>query len=195
MSDAGSENSTRRGPSPRASATAASAASSSVAAMPGTPGKYATLGLARPPSASASRAATAGPGGLPSSTITSVAASAASAASARSAVDPPTASERSRPPTPIACETPSPSAAMRQLTSCRPVPDAATRPMRPRGTALAKPSGTPPSRAEPQSGPITKRPRVAASRLSATSVATGTLSLKSITCRPAASARRASAPA
>ena len=110
-------------------------------------------------------------------------------------MSPPTSSERSRPPTPIACETPSPSRAIVQVVSCRPVPDAAARPMRPRGTALAKPSGTPSTMAVPQSGPIMSRPRSSASRFSATSVSTGTLSLNSITCSPARSAFSASAPA
>ena len=59
------------------------------------------------------------------STTTSVATSAASAASAARVMAPPTSSDRSRLPTPIACETPSPAAARRQVTSCSPVPEAA----------------------------------------------------------------------
>ena len=46
----------------------------------------------------------------------------------------------------------------RQVTCCRPVPVAPTRPIAPRRTALAKPSGTPSRIAVPQSGPITSRP-------------------------------------
>ncbi len=66
---------------------------------------------------------------------------------------PPISSFRSRPPVPSACETPPPRLWMRQVTSCSPVPDAATRPMSPRRTTLAKPSGTPLTIAVPQSGP------------------------------------------
>ena len=68
-------------------------------------------------------------------------------------------------------------------------------PIRPRGTALAKPSGTPPTIAVPQSGPIRNKPRARASVFSSRSVARGTLSLKSITWSPARSAFNASAPA
>ena len=83
--------------------------------------------------------------------------SAASAASPCSIVMPPISSFRSRPPVPSACEMPPPRLWMRQVTSCSPVPDAATRPMSPRRTTLAKPSGTPLTIAVPQSGPITSR--------------------------------------
>ena len=72
---------------------------------------------------------------------------------------PPMSSLRSRPPVPSACETPPPRLWMRQVTSCSPVPDAATSPMSPRRTTLAKPSGTPLTIAVPQSGPMTSRPR------------------------------------
>src|SRR5438067_1007672 len=51
---------------------------------------------------------------------------------------------------------------MWQATSWSPVPEAAAMPIRPRGTALAKPSGTPPTIAVPQSGPIRNRPRARA---------------------------------
>ena len=78
-------------------------------------------------------------------------------------------------------------------SSCwQPVPEAATRPIRPGRTALAKPSPTPSMTAVPQSGPITRAPREAAYVLSATSSATGTLSLKIITSWPASSASIAS---
>ena len=65
-------------------------------------------------------------------------------------------------------------------------------PIPPRRTRFAKASGTPAMIAVPQSGPITIRPRSRASRLRATSSSTGTLSLKTRTLRPAASARLAS---
>ena len=80
-----------------------------------------------------------------------------------------------------------------RLSSCwQPVPDAATMPIRPGRTALAKPSPTPSMTAVPQSGPMTSAPREAAYVLSATSSATGTLSLKIITSWPASSASIAS---
>ena len=68
-------------------------------------------------------------------------------------------------------------------------------PMSPRGTTLAKPRGTPPMIAVPQSGPITKRRRSRASRLSAASSSIGTLSEKIMTCSPNSIALRASATA
>ena len=68
-------------------------------------------------------------------------------------------------------------------------------PMSPRGTALAKASGAPPMMAVPQSGPITSRPSSRASRLSASSSASGTLSLKIMHMSPRCSALRASAAA
>ena len=95
----------------------------------------------------------------------------------------------------MACDTPSPARASVQVTSCRPVPEAAASPMRPRGIALAKPSGTPSRMAVPQSGPIMSRPRSSATRLHSISVSIGALSLKSMTCSPARSAFSASAPA
>ena len=66
----------------------------------------------------------------------------------------PTSRSRSRLPTPIACEMPSPACAIRQVTSCVPVPEAPMTPMSPRGTRLAKASGVPPMMAVPQSGPM-----------------------------------------
>jgi len=121
--------------------------------------------------------------------------SAASAASPCSIVMPPISSFRSRPPVPIACETPPPRLWIRQVTSCKPVPDAATRPMSPRRTTLAKPSGTPLTIAVPQSGPITSRSRARAAVLIASSSAIDTLSENTMTCRPSAIAFIASAAA
>ena len=74
------------------------------------------------------------------------------------------------------------------MTSCAPVPAAATTPTGPAPTALAKPSPTPPSMAVPAPGPITSRPSSLARRLSATSSEVGTLSLNSSTCSPAVKA-------
>ena len=65
-------------------------------------------------------------------------------------------------------------------------------PMSPERTRFAKASGVPPKIAVPQSGPITSCPRASPSRLRAASSSTGTLSLKTSTWSPAASARRAS---
>ncbi len=107
-------------------------------------------------------------------------------------VSPPTLSLRSLPPTPIPWETPAPMRASSTETSCSPVPDADTMPTFPRGTALAKAIGTPARIAVPQSGPMTNSPRALASRLSATSSSSDTLSLKIMTLRPLASALRAS---
>jgi hypothetical protein len=107
----------------------------------------------------------------------------------------PTSACRSRPPVPMAWLTPPPRRWIWQVTSCSPVPEAATSPMAPRRTALAKPSGTPPTMAVPQSGPMTRRPRRSASRLRATSCASGTLSLNRKTSSPSASAFKASAAA
>ena len=58
----------------------------------------------------------------------------------------------------MTCETPQPSCAMIELTSCVPVPDAQTMPILPLGTTLAKASGTLLMIAVPQSGPMTSRP-------------------------------------
>ena len=57
------------------------------------------------------------------------------------------------------------------------------------------PRPSPPTTAVPQSGPITSRPRSAAVRLRATSWSSGTLSLKTITSRPASRASIASTSA
>ena len=63
--------------------------------------------------------------------------------------------------------TPAPQPSMSVETCCSPVPEAPISPMSPRRTSLAKPSGTPPMIAVPQSGPMTSNPRSCASRLSA----------------------------
>ena len=76
-----------------------------------------------------------------------------------------------------------------------PVPEAPIMPMSPCGTTLAKPSGTPPMIAVPQSGPITKRPRSRALRLSAASSSSGTLSEKIMAWSPSSNALCASATA
>ena len=136
-----------------------------------------------------------GEGGFETITITRVPGSRASRSRPASSVVPPISSYTSRLPVPMACETPSPSAWMRQVTSCMPVPDAPTMPIAPRRTAFAKPSGTPPMIAVPQSGPITSRPFFEARRLTACSSASGTLSLKRKTCRPRLSAFSVSAAA
>ena len=127
--------------------------------------------------------------------MTFVAASLASRAMPCSMVAPPTASYTSRPPVPMAWLMPPPMRWICVLTSCKPVPEAATSPIEPERTALAKPKGTPPMMAVPQSGPITSRPRRVASRLSAASCARGTLSLNKKTLSPSLTALRASAAA
>ena len=71
--------------------------------------------------------------------MTSVAGSAASRSSAASIITPPTRSSRSRPPTPIAWETPAPNRSIRQLTCWRPVPDAPTSPIEPAPHGVGEP--------------------------------------------------------
>ena len=160
------------------------------------PRKQTTVGLSKSLDLrQARRSPTAAAGGLEISTITPVSGSSCSAASPASIVAPPTASLRSRPPVPMACDTPAPARASPHVTPCRPVPAALTRPTLPRGTALAKPSATPLMIAVPASGPMHSSPRSAASFLSAISSSSGTLSEKSRTCRPCSSAVRASAAA
>ena len=66
---------------------------------------------------------------------------------------------------------------------------------RPGVTVLAKPRPRPPTTAVPQSGPITRRPRSCAVRLSTSSCSSGTLSLKTITSLPESSASIASTKA
>ena len=111
-----------------------------------------------------------------------------SRSSASSVITPPTAAERSRPPTPISAAFPTPARSSRHDTSCAPVPEAATMPTGPGRSTFANPSGTPSSTAVPQSGPIISRRRRAASALSRTSSSTGTLSEKHMTCSPRRSA-------
>lgn len=108
---------------------------------------------------------------------------------------PPTAADRSRPPTPSTAVTPTSSASRRQVTSWAPVPDAATIPTGPGRSALAKPSPRPPTTAVPQSGPITSTSWLAASSLRTISCSTDTLSEKSITETPACTASMASTKA
>ncbi|HEY3681895.1 MAG TPA: hypothetical protein VGL93_02585 [Streptosporangiaceae bacterium] len=127
--------------------------------------------------------------------INSVAGSASRASSAASVDNPPTSADRSRPPTPSTCDTPTPASSSRHVTCCAPVPDAATTPTRPGRVTFAKPSATPATIAVPQSGPMTSRPRRAAARFSATSWCGGTLSLNTITSMPASIASIASANA
>jgi hypothetical protein len=202
ISSAGPVNSVGVGLMPRASATVAWAASSSVAAVcqgqcswEAKPEKWMTQGFPRRASCPWRCCQVDAPGGLPSTHTTSVSGSAAKIFKTCPIIRPPTSSERSRPPTPMACEIPSPAAVIRQDTSCRPVPEAAANPIRPRPTTFAKPRGVPLIIAVPQSGPIMSRPLERASRLSSISVDRGTLSLKSMTCNPARKAFRASNPA
>ncbi len=145
-----------------------------------------------PAAAASTSRATPGSGGLDTSRMTSVPASATSARTALPAISPPTAAPRSRPPSPITCETPPPQRSTRLATSWAPVPAAATTPTRPGRTALANPRQVPPSMAVPAPGPITSRPSRFARRFSSTSASTGTLSLNSSTSRPADSALCAS---
>ncbi len=81
-----------------------------------------------------------------------------------------------------------PAASRRHIACCAPVPEAATMPTGPGRTTLAKPRATPPTRAVPQSGPMTSTSAAAAASLRATSSATETLSENSITDAPAAMA-------
>ncbi len=139
--------------------------------------------------------ATAGSGGLDTSTISSVAGSSSSMARAARVARPATAADRSRPPTPRQWLMPTSRVSSMHMSCCAPVPLAATSPTGPGRTALAKPSPTPPTTAVPQSGPMTSSPRARASSLSRTSCSTGTLSLNTSTDSPAASASIASVKA
>ena len=155
--------------------------------------KCTTASLPVASSAATTFAATAGAGGFDTTTITFVAASCASASMPMNIVAPPTRSFlRSRPPVPMAWLMPEPARSTSTVTSCSPVPDAATTPTGPRRTTFAKHSGMPPMIAEPQSGPINSRPSSRACSFNAISSSSVTLSEKSITCRPWSSARRAS---
>ena len=159
------------------------------------PSRASRTGVPSDPAYDVISAATAGSGGLDTSTISSVAGSSSSRASAARVDRPRTAADRSRPPTPRQWLTPTSRVSSMHMTCWAPVPLAATSPTGPGRTALAKPSPTPPTTAVPQSGPITSRPRAAASSLSRTSASTGTLSLKTSTDRPAPSASIASVKA
>src|SRR5690242_9910402 len=169
-----------------ASSVAASEAPASPPSGADMPRQAATTGVPR--LAPITVRATSRSGGLEISRMTSVPGSASSARTASRAISPPTSADRSRPPTPMTWDTPMPQRSSSVMTSCAPVPAAATTPTGPAPTALAKPSPTPPSMAVPAPGPITSRPSPLARCLSATSSATGTLSLNSRTCRPAVSA-------
>ncbi len=105
---------------------------------------------------------------------------------------PPTSADRSRPPTPRQCRTPTPAPSSKESRCCAPVPDAATIPTGPGRTTFEKPRPTPSTTAVPQSGPMTSRPASPAHVLSATSWSTLTLSLNTITSSPAARASAAS---
>ena len=161
----------------------------------GAPMKQTTTGLEARPAAASTFAATVSAGGLDSRRITDVSGSLSSIASASSIMMPPTASDRSRPPTPTSWEMPEPSASTRTETSWLPVPLAATTPTGPRFTAFAKQSAVPLMIAVPQSGPMTSSPASWARVLMSTSSSTETLSEKISTLRPAAMARRASSAA
>ena len=101
----------------------------------------------------------------------------------------------SRPPVPMACDTPTPVRASPHVTPCSPVPDALTSPTGPCGTALAKPSAMPLMIAVPAFCPMHSSPRLTASRFRLISSSNGTLSEKRRTCRPRSSAALASVAA
>src|SRR5574341_1423000 len=71
---------------------------------------------------------------------------------------------------------------MRTVTCCKPVPEAATTPIGPLRTLLAKPKPIPLTIAVPQSGPITNNPFWAACCFSEISSSSETLSLYKKTC-------------
>src|SRR5450759_5688171 len=82
---------------------------------------------------------TSAAGGLDTTMMDSVDGSEASAARAWRVDRPPTAEDRSRPPTPRQWLMPTPAMSSRHMTCCAPVPDAATRPTDPARTRLAQP--------------------------------------------------------
>ena len=90
-------------------------------------------------------------------TITSVDASDSSKSSPDRNESPPIESLISLLPVPIPWLIPEPARCMRQLTSCIPVPDAATIPIGPRRIWLANARDPPEINAVPQSGPITSK--------------------------------------
>ncbi len=87
-----------------------------------------------------------------------VSGSASSARTAAAAIRPLTSADRSRPPTPITCDTPTPQRSSSAETSCAPVPAAATTPTGPRRSTFANPSPVPASTAVPAPGPMTSSP-------------------------------------
>ena len=103
-------------------------------------------------------------------------------------VIPPTSSDRSPPPVPMAWEIPRPALCMRVVTSCRPVPEAETRPIVPSRMTLPKPSTLWLIIEVPQSGPIRSNPFSFALLFSSSSSSRETLLLKRKTLRPLARA-------
>ena len=121
---------------------------------------------------------------MDTSSTSSVASWSAKAPMAAPAISPPTSADRSRPPTPITCDTPDPHRCSRVIASWAPVPAAATTPTGPAATRLEKPSPTPASAAVPAPGPITSLPSERARAFRAISSSRGTLSLNNNTSRP-----------
>ena len=100
-----------------------------------------------------STASVRGPGGLETMTTCRVSGSASRASRAMNVPSPPTSSPRSRPPTPIPWERPPPPRWTSTESSWSPVPEAATTPIAPRRTRLAKASGVPRDDRGPAVGP------------------------------------------
>ena len=123
--------------------------------MAGAPAARARPANRARPRTSLISASTSGAGGLETSTTSSTPASASSRRSASRVASPPTSADRSRPPTPSAWVTPTPTWSSSASTCWQPVPEAATRPTGPGWTTLAKPRPRPPTTAVPQSGPVT----------------------------------------
>ena len=86
------------------------------------PRKQTTVGLPDNLSCAKTRSATCGAGGLEINTITAVSGSSWSARSPASIISPPTGSLMSRPPVPMACDTPTPARASPHVTPCSPCP-------------------------------------------------------------------------
>ena len=114
------------------------------------------------------RATTSGAGGLETSSSVSVSSSAASIPIPWRNIMPPTSADRSRPPTPTICETPTPARVEQHAASCAPVPAAATMPTGP-GDDVGEAEADLPSMAVPQPGPMTSRPGAAPRCFNATS--------------------------
>ena len=98
---------------------------------PSQPTNAATTRLPPGRSIAPSAATTSGAGGLETSSSVSVSSSAASIRIAWRNMIPPMSADRSRPPTPTICETPTPAPSSRLADSCAPVPAAATMPTGP----------------------------------------------------------------